>query len=186
MTYTYNELKELKNRNKLLSWKDVTEDQLKYLYVEEDLLESQIAELFDVKQSQVNYKRTKYNIKFRDKVIKGFLENIPDSLNEQAKDRILNDFDIDKFAKMITHFAFRNGPVEDIHANNQLSQEDMMVLNKYMVDRIAGLLKLIQDNQWLKIEAILEMYKLFGTHWDKAEPDIGEVDNILKLWMKKG
>ena len=36
----------------------------------------------------------------------------------------------------MTHYAFRNGPVEDMHANGQLSQQDMKTLNKYMVNRI--------------------------------------------------
>jgi hypothetical protein len=38
------------------------------------------------------------------------------------------------------HFAFRNGPVEDIHANNRLSESDMKTLNKY-IEEINSVMK---------------------------------------------
>ena len=48
------------------------------------------------------------------------------------------DFEtIDMLSKGITQFAFRSGPVEDMHARNKLTKKDMKALNKYMVNRIA-------------------------------------------------
>lgn len=69
-----------------------------------------------------------------------------EKLNLNSKERLLKRENIDPISKAITHFIFRNGPVEDIHANNQLSEKDMKMLNKYMVNRIAGLLTAIADN----------------------------------------
>lgn len=48
-------------------------------------------------------------------------------------------------SKAITHFSFRNGPIEDMHASpkNQISQDDMKTLNKFMVNRLRVLLRLI-------------------------------------------
>lgn len=184
MIFKYKELKKRKEIGEKLIWEEITEKQLRFLYVDEGVSSFSISLLYDVKQSQVDYKRKKFNIKFREIVAKNLVENTPPSLNLESKQRIINEFNIDKISKMMTHFAFRNGPVEDMHSAGKLSDNDMMILNKYMVNRVAGLLKLIKEAQWFKIEAILEMYKLYGTHWDKAEPDIGEVDNILKLWLK--
>ena len=102
------------------------------------------------------------------------MANNLDNMQTQAKKRLINDFDIDKFAKAITHYAFRNGDVENMHANGQLSQDDMKILNKYMVNRIAGILKLIQEEQWAKLEILMRAYGIYGCDWDKAEPDTEE------------
>ena len=73
-----------------------------------------------------------------------------------------------------------------MHAGGQLSEKDMKTLNKYMVNRIAGLLTTIADNNWLNLELLLSYYGLFGTEWDKAEPDTYEIDFVLKTYLKYG
>ncbi len=55
----------------------------------------------------------------------------------------------------------------------------MKTLNKYMVNRIAGILTTIADNNWLQLELLLSYYRLFGTEWDKVEPDMEEIDFAL-------
>ncbi len=72
-----------------------------------------------------------------------------DVFNSISKEHLLKKENIDAISKAITHFVFRNGPVEDMYANNQLSEVDMKTLNKNMVNRIAGLLTSIADNNWL-------------------------------------
>lgn len=103
-----------------------------------------------------------------------------EKLNSDSKERLVRRENIDSISKAITHFIFRNGPVEDIHANSQLSDKDMKTLNKYMVNRIAGLLTAIADNNWVQLELLLSYYRLFGTEWDEAEPDVKEITSILK------
>lgn len=73
-----------------------------------------------------------------------------------------------------------------MHANDQLSENDMKTLNKYMVNRIAGLLTAIADNNWLQLELLLSYYRLFGTEWDKAEPDVEEINFALKNAINYG
>ena len=133
-------------------WNQITMEELTSLYYDNELSDRQIAELYNISKSKVAYKRKKHGITFRNKVYRDFQERNSDlfeKLNSDSKERLLKRENIEMLSKMITHFAFRNGPVEDMHANNQLSQEDMKILNKYMVNRIAGLLTAIADEDWL-------------------------------------
>lgn len=52
-----------------------------------------------------------------------------------------------------------------MHANNQLPEDDMLTSNKYMVNRIAGLLTAIANNNWLQLKLLLAYHRLFGTVW---------------------
>ena len=89
--------------------------------------------------------------------------------------KIIRDLSVE-----IAHFIFRNGPVEGMHSGNhslehfteiphdtplkdisQLSEKDMEILNKFMVDRIGYLLTLYQQAEYTKLRGILrEMKKL--------------------------
>ena len=66
-----------------------------------------------------------------------------------------------------------------MHTNNQLSEKDMKVLNKYMVNKIATLMKLIIDNEWVKVEILLDFFSRYGNDWDKAEINVEEVDFLF-------
>ncbi|MCI8410913.1 MAG: hypothetical protein HFJ40_00360, partial [Clostridia bacterium] len=70
--------------------------------------------------------------------------------------------------------------VEDMHGNGKLSQQDMKILNKFMVDRIAGILETIYEGDWLKLELLLDFYSNFGTNWDKPNPDKKEIELLYK------
>ena len=65
-----------------------------------------------------------------------------------------------------------------MHSAGKLSQEDMKTLNKFMVDRIAGILETMQNGEWLKLELLLNFYSLYGQEWDKATPDTDEINDI--------
>lgn len=180
MIFTYDELNKQKGSGINPSWADVSEEQLRKLYTDEKIPTVLISRLYGVRKSQVDYKRKKFGIKF----MEAFSDSVSKNANETMKKVFFDNFDIDKFSKIITNYAFRNGPVEDIHASGKLSEEDMKTLNKYMVNRIAGILQLIKDEQWFKLVGFLETYKLYGecgASWDKAEPDIDEIDKCLNL-----
>ncbi|MBD8034855.1 hypothetical protein [Solibacillus merdavium] len=102
-----------------------------------------------------------------------------------------NVFDL---SRKIVHFIFRNGIIEDMHAGkysydeflkipentpleviSQLSDKDMMALNKYMMDRVGYLLHLLQNAEYTKLHYILDKEKYFGDDWDRPE-----IDNIEK------
>ena len=93
--------------------------------------------------------------------------------------------EIDAISKAVTHYAFSYGPVEDMHANGQLSQQDMKTLNKYMVNRIAGLLAAAMDGSWLQLEQLFSYYRFFGGDWDAAEPDMGEMKLLMERLKKR-
>lgn len=170
-----------------LSWDDIDEAELKRLYYDKRMSDGQIADLFNISRSKVTYKRKKFGISIRNQIreeLIGQRGELYHKLNAESKERLLSRENIDVAAKAITHFAFRNGPVEDMHSNNQLTEDDMKTLNKYMVNRIAGVLIAIADHKWLHLEALLSYYKNYGTEWDKAEPDVEEINDFLKYIIK--
>lgn len=96
-------------------------------------------------------------------------------------------------SRKIVHFIFRNGIIEDMHAGkygydeyskipentpleviSQLSNKDMMALNKYMMDRVGYILQLIQNAEYTKLHYILDKEKYFGNDWDR--PDIEKIE----------
>ena len=185
MEYSYQELVEKKKLGEKLDWEKITKAQLEKLYYDNTVSNRLIAELYDVSPNTVLNKRRKWNIsltsskRFYDEYKK---ENssLFERLNKDSKDRLLNVENIDWIAKALTHYIFRNGPVEDMHANGQLSQNDMKVLNKYMVNKLAGLLKYCFDGEWIKVELILNYLQIYGQDWDPAEYDTHEVELIFR------
>lgn len=163
-------------------WNKVTEEKLRQLYCDEGLSDNQIAERYEVSYSQVRYKRNKFGITAMDKTYEEFIENnqsVINILNNNAKSRLLMKEKVDSISKAITRHIFRDGPVEDMHSDGKLSQEDMKMLNKFMVNRIAGIITLLLDKQWLKLELLVNYYR--GTsEWDVAEPDITVIEKIYE------
>lgn len=107
-------------------------------------------------------------------------------LNIKSKEKLIQQLDnVDDLAKAITYFVFRDGPIEDIHTNGLITDEDMKKLNKYMVNQLALLFDLIKTKEWLKLDILLEFYKFFGTDWDKAEPDFSLVDLICEKSLER-
>jgi len=184
MIYTYDELIKLKRNGKELNWKEITRDQLANLFFVENISSSLIADLYNVSINQVKYKRKKLDITmnstdYYNRAYEEVMKSHPE-LEIQAKERLIKEENIDMISKAITHYIFRNGPVEDIHAEGKLTQEDMKTLNKFMVNRIAGLLKIALDGHWSKLELMTELLKYYGTEWDKAEYDTKEIDECFK------
>lgn len=63
-----------------------------------------------------------------------------------------------------------------MHAEGKLSQEDMKILNKFIVNRIAGILETIKKDEWIKLGLLLKDYSFFGRGWDKPIPDTEELE----------
>ncbi|MEK3763422.1 hypothetical protein [Solibacillus sp. FSL K6-4121] len=117
----------------------------------------------------------------------GYINNgyLPDESDPEE-----NVFDL---SRKIVHFIFRNGIIEDMHAGkygydefskipentpleviSQLSDKDMMALNKYMMDRVGYILHLIQNAEYSKLHYILDKEKYHGDDWDR--PDIEKIE----------
>ncbi len=175
----YNKLSERKNSGEKLVWDEITREELEDLF--EDIPDSMIAELYGVSKADVTKKRKKWNITMNNCIIKKVVEKFPDYdfskvSNNTSKAIMLSEDNIDNLSIALTHYLFRNGPVEDMHSEGKLSQEDMKTLNKFMVNRIAGLLETINKNEWGKLEKLFIFYSLYGKDWDKPVPDTEEID----------
>ena len=184
--FSYDELIKMKEKGQKLDFDNITKEQLEKLFYENNYPDSMIADLYDVEPNKVKNKRYKWDIKLNSpkNLYTNYINNnhgLFDRLNSDSKERLMKEENIEWLSKALTHYLFRNGPVEDMHANRQLSQSDMKTLNKYMVNRIAGLLKLICDGEWFKIELLFNslVYRYCGSNWDKPEYDTEEIDFIF-------
>ena len=105
-------------------------------------------------------------------------------MNKRAKGEILRAENISLITKALTHFTFRNGPIEDMHAhpNNQLSEEDMKTLNKFMVNRLAYIFTLIIEERWIEFDYLVRgIDRIYGHSWNEAEPDDGGTRKIIEM-----
>jgi hypothetical protein len=85
------------------------------------------------------------------------------------------DFEtIDMISKGITQYAFRSGPIEEMHARSKLTQKDMKTLNKFMANRIAGLLTTISNGDISNVLKVLTFYASLSSDWDSCKPDSEE------------
>lgn len=186
----FEELSERKSTGEILCFDDLTSEELRQLYIDEEKTDRIIAELFEVKQSKITSKRRKYGITIRNSIIDDFLlvkSPKAKEMNALAKSQILDMKNINMIAKAITHFAFRNGPIEDMHAhpNNQLSESDMKTLNKFMVNRIAYIFTLIIEERWIEFDLLIRNTDwMYGHGWDEAEPDDGGTRKLIEMLMK--
>ncbi len=166
-------------------WDQITKEELERLYYSENLSDARIAERYGVTKNQVRYKRQKFGVTLVNHIYDLFVEENPeifDDLNKKSKERLCQPENIDGLAKALTHYIFRNGPVEDMHSDGKLSQEDMKTLNQFMVNRIAGVLLYISEGKWTQLELLYShLSRFYGADWDKAEPDTEEIETF---WNK--
>ncbi|MCL2570003.1 MAG: hypothetical protein FWE16_02240 [Firmicutes bacterium] len=84
---------------------------------------------------------------------------------------IVNKYSLEQISHALTHYCFRNGPVEDMHAgpNDQLSDADMKTLNKFCNDKIFTFLTMMKNNKVAELTDIIEFGLQCGNNWDKPE-----------------
>ena len=101
-----------------------------------------------------------------------------ESMGEDAYKKAILEINLDQFmspeelSKALVHYCFRNGPIESMHANGQLSQEDMKILNKYCYNKIYTFFKLILSGDKENLYPILSFHSHFGSNWDSPEFEI--------------
>ncbi|SHI42212.1 hypothetical protein [Desulfofundulus thermosubterraneus] len=174
----YEEFKQRKQKGEKLDFESLSPEQLKQLWWDERVSDRLIAELFDVPRSRVRTRRQRLGMRFHEMCWSEFLLEL--SAKPGNKDFLTS------VAKAVTHFAFRNGPVEDLHANGQLSQQDMKILNKFMVNRLAYVFHLIFTGQWEKFFYLVAAHDLiFGHDWDDPELDDGGFKQLYALAAEK-
>lgn len=187
----YEELCQRKANGEILNYENLSADDFHRMYIEEEKTDDNLAELFDVKQSKITYRRKKLGITIRNSILDEYLLGRTDKskeMNLQIKSDILKSENISIISKAITHFAFRNGPIETMHANpnNQLSEEDMKILNKFMVNRLAYIFTLMIEDRWIEFDFLIRNIDwMYGHNWDDAEPDDGGTRKALEMRMKR-
>lgn len=187
----YDDLCKQKKNGKNLSYENLSIQEFKQLYIDEEKTDRILAELFNVKQSKITYWREKHGITIKKSILDECLlakSEEAKEMNLRVKKQILMNENINLISKAITHFALRNGPIEDMHANpnNQLSEEDMKVLNKFMVNRLAYVFTLIIEDRWIEFEFLVRSIdSMFGRNWDEAEPDDGNIRKAIETSMKR-
>ncbi|MCG4437289.1 hypothetical protein MAM33_08235 [Erysipelothrix rhusiopathiae] len=96
--------------------------------------------------------------------------------NETAKERLKDPKHLKEIAVALTHYTFRNGPVEQMHTDGKLSNEDMEILNKNMMNTLGSIINLIHEEKYSAFEALCVMNSsIYGTDWD--DPVIKKYDN---------
>ncbi len=177
-----------KSNGEVLDFNKVTLNELKQVHWEEDKFDSEIADLFDVKVSKVTHKRRKMGITRKVMILEDLLKNKDtdyNDLNNKALERIMIIENIDLISKALTNFAFRSGPVEDIHSNNQLTQANMKTLNKFMVKRLSYVIQLLIESRGIEFYYLIRSNSIFTTGWDVAEEDGGDNFYLTKRELMK-
>lgn len=187
----YDQFLKRKQEGELLHLEELSSNDLEILFIEESKSDAMIALLFGVNSSKITYLRRKYGITLRNSSIKDYLDtetNVSVELNTNMKGQTLTSENITKISKAVTHFAFRNGPIEDMHADvtKNITDEDMTKLNKYMVNRVAYIFTLILEDRWMELNFLVEnMNLMFGHHWDEAVQDDGGMRELFEKEINK-
>jgi hypothetical protein len=95
---------------------------------------------------------------------------------------------INGMAKGLTGFAFRNGPIEDMHSRGQLSERDMKVLNKFMVEKLAEFFAVYNcgtEEEINYFNNIILSKDNCNTSWDDATLKDLPYDLMLGEYMEK-
>ncbi|WP_025025593.1 hypothetical protein [Caldalkalibacillus mannanilyticus] len=187
----FEEHKARKASGETLLLDELTPDELKAMFIDEQKSDYLISQLFEVKESKITYRRKKFGITIRNSILDEYLlvkSEKAREMNKEYKQQLLQEENITMISKAITHFAFRNGPVEEMHAdpNSQLSDADMKTLNKFMVNRMAYIFKLIVEERWIEFDYLIRSTDMmYGHNWDDAEPDDGGLRKLIEMILKK-
>lgn len=187
----YEELMAMKAKGEALKLEDLSPQDLKSMFIDEEISDLMIADLYQVKKNKIIYLRKKHGITIRNSILDEYLLSKTEFTKKNSmkiKNELLTKSNINMISKAVTHFAFRNGPIEDMHAhpNNQLSETDMKTLNKFMVNRLAYIFTLIIEERWVEFDFLIRTTNMiYGNDWDEAEPDDGDTRKIIEMMVKK-
>lgn len=77
--------------------------------------------------------------------------------------------------------GIRNGPIEDIHADGRISQEEMKAINKYAVDHICAFLQMWFDEPETFGAYAMHVVQGYAYAWDEPEHEQEIKDTARKL-----
>lgn len=118
----------------------------------------------------MNSKMSKKNLLKAEEALNVIMENYGITTNQILKELdVINKYSLEDISCGLAHYCFRNGPVEDMHADGKLSQEDMKILNKYCYDKIYTFFTMIKENKTVSLIQIINYGVECGLNWDKPE-----------------
>lgn len=129
-------------------------------------------------------------------------ELIGNAVNENGIEELLEfiageDY-VRNLAVGLANYSFRSGPVELMHSGidpkdadentephliSQLSDEDMKLLNKYMVDKLGFIIHMLLQKRYVEVADILSFYISIGGRWDS--PNIEKEEAEYKKYISK-
>lgn len=83
--------------------------------------------------------------------------------------------------KALAASAIRNGPIEDIHADGRISQEEMKAINKHAVDHLCALLQMWFDDPETFGYYTHHMLQGYAYAWDEPEHEAEIRENATKI-----
>ncbi len=79
--------------------------------------------------------------------------------------------DIDKISNSLTNYLYSYGPILDIERKYKINKKDILELNKYTANRIAGLLMLYLAKDTKRVNDIVNKYN-FDNNLNDILPEI--------------
>ena len=100
----------------------------------------------------------------------------------------IENMTVDDLAKALAVTVYRNGVIEDYHAEGHLSDAEMKVVNKDVVNRIGQLLKWWKEENYLSVYNTLKFGLMCANGWDNPEYAvddwIDEAENFDETLLK--
>lgn len=156
---------------------ELTDYKLHELYVQEGWPRQKIADYYGVSKKKIDYLLSKYGINLYKKRVADFLNKLAGEQGISTEQflkgiDLFNNYSIEDISRALVHYYFRNGPVEGIHSDGKLTQEDMKILNKFCYNKIYTFLTLIKKNDLVNLLLIIESGSLYGKDWDSPKFEI--------------
>lgn len=95
----------------------------------------------------------------------------------------LKDKDIiHKMSVVTAHYAYRNGPIEDMHAdrNKSIYDDDIKVVYDFMKFKLEVVFSIILTGNKEEIKKFLAYGIFYGQSWDYAVPEVLTFEEFLQ------
>lgn len=164
------------------SFADLTREHLREFFIENCFSDAILANHYGVTKYKVKKKREEFHLSYATIIYEnGRMESEQYKAdNERLREHYCGDANVEWLAKAMTNYAFRQGPIEDMHTDNRFSEDEMKTLNKYTVDRIAEILLCYNSEDYLRLSNMLGVPPFYmGSDWDAPEPDFTKVDKKI-------
>ena len=80
--------------------------------------------------------------------------------------------DIEKISKSLTNYLYKYGPIQEITRKHRLTQEELLKLEEYTANRIAGILMLYLAKDIRRINDIVNKYNFDKDEYLNIIPEI--------------